>query len=110
MQPILASDFTGFIEIMIWFWGNVVYAGILVIGWLFLIFRKTRPNGIAMFKPLLLAGTMLLVVVALQVQPMIFYNHRNNWEEFGIFSGISLGLFLAALATWLLLRRKTNME
>lgn len=105
MQPILASDFTGIVEIMIWFWGNVLYAGILVIAWLLLIFRRTRSAGAKMFKPLTLAGTMLLVLIGLQVQPMIFHNERNKWDELMIVGSISLGLSLAAFATLFLLRK-----
>ncbi|MBK8038988.1 MAG: hypothetical protein IPK22_17935 [Verrucomicrobiaceae bacterium] len=105
MIPILASDFTGLLEIMIWFWGNVLYAALLLIGWLLLVFRRTRSAGISMFKPLCWAGTMLLVLVGMQYYPTIVYHGRGQWETFLWAAGISASLFLSAFITWYFLRR-----
>lgn len=108
MPPILASNFTGLLELVIWLWVNMAYAGLLVIGWLLLIFKRTRCAGAVLFKVLFLAGALLVVVGALQIQPMIFHNQRGHVGELLTVGGISLALFLAAYGTRCLLRRSAR--
>lgn len=110
MHPVLASDFTGLLEIVVWLWANGIYAGVLVLAWLLLILKRTRPAGAALLKALTWAGALLLVVVALQIQPMIFHNRRHNVDEFLTVGGISLALFLAAHGTRCLLRRAARQR
>lgn len=93
MMPILASDFTGLLEIMLWFGGNVLYAVLLLIGWVLLAFRRTRSAGISMFKPLCWAGTMLLVLVGILYYPT---QRRGVWESFFTSCSISAALFFSA--------------
>ncbi len=103
MHPVLASDFTGLLELVIWLWANGAYAVVLVIAWLLLIFKRTRSAGTSLFRALIWAGVLLLIVVALQIYPMIF--HRDDRDDFLIVGGISLGLFFAAYGTRHLLTR-----
>ena len=111
MMPMLASDFsrmpdfTGLIEMMIWFGGNVLYGALLLIGWLLLAFRRTRSAGISIFKPLCWAGTMLLLLLVLQFYSTSLYQGRGHWEHSLWAGGISAALFLSAFITWFLLRR-----
>lgn len=99
--PILASDFTGAMEGLIWFFVNALVALAIVIVWLMLIFRKTRAAAIEQLSVLVRCGWALLLVVGLQVYPNLFERRPPDWESFFWLSGISLVLFLGA---WMSLR------
>lgn len=99
MTPILATDYTGAMEGLIWFCVNVLVAVALLIGWLMLLFRQNRIAAVEYLSSLVRCGWVLLLMVGLQIHPNLIIRHPRDWESVCWMAGISLALFLAVLIT-----------
>lgn len=106
MTPILATDYTGAMEGLIWFCVNALVALALLIVWLMLLFRKTRAAAMEQLGTLVRCGWVLLLMVGFQVHPNLVVRNPRGWDSFYWMSGISLALFLAIWVTRWLLRHR----
>ena len=106
MTPILATDYTGAMEGLIWFCVNALVALALLIVWLMLLFQKTRAAAIEQLGTLVRCGWVLLLMVAFQIHPNLVVRNPRDWDSFYWMSGISLALFLAIWVTHRLLRHR----
>jgi len=98
-RPILATDYTGAMEGLIWFGVNALVGLALLISWLMLIFQKTRGSAIEQLGTLVRCGWVLLLMFSLQIHPNLVVRNPRDWESFWWMSGISLALFLGAWVT-----------
>jgi hypothetical protein len=99
ITPILATDYTGAIEGLIWFGVNALVALAVLIVWLMLIFQKTRASAIEQLGTLVRCGWVLLLMVGLQIHPNLVVRNPRDWDSFYWMSGISLALFLGVWVT-----------
>lgn len=106
--PILATDYTGAMEGLLWFVVNVLVAFASLVVWSKLCFPKTRDRAVEHLTVLVRCGWALLFVVALQIYPNVFERRPPHWESVFWLAGISLALFFGSWVLRRLMTRKKN--
>lgn len=97
---ILASDFTGFFEALLWWAVNGFYFVMLLITGISLIGRKGTKANDDLTRSLVLCGIALLFTLALLAWQLLGRTHPE-WVEFRFFAVVSASLWsLALLLRW----------
>jgi hypothetical protein len=97
---ILASDFTGFFEALLWWAVNGFYSVMLLITGISLIGRKGTKANDDLTHSLVLGGIVLLLTLALFAWQLLGRTHPE-WVEFRFFAIVSASLWsLALLLRW----------
>lgn len=92
---ILASDFSGFFEFLIWWAANGFYLVMLLITAIGCIGRASRTSD-DLTRSLVFGGIALLFSLAL-VGWQLLDRRYPEWQEFRFFAAISASLWSAAL-------------
>ena len=95
INPILATDYTGLLEGLIWCAVNGVYLIMLLITAIACIGRRTRKTD-ELTRSLLWGGIVLLASLVFASWP-ILDRHPPDWISFWWFLKISVSLWAAAL-------------
>jgi hypothetical protein len=99
MHPVLASDFTGLLELVIWFWVAAPYACLLAIAFVLSLFPRTWRPAMRLARFLMYCGLVFLPAVLLQLSPTLrgaTPSHRDHSAEGLMLTGMVSGLLVLA--------------